>query len=172
MNHFQLFDLPVQFELDTVSLAEKYRQLQRQYHPDRFASEGEHEQMAAMQKAAHINDAYQTLKSTTERAQYLLSLNGIELSGETQTLRDPQFLIQQMEWREQLAEIPHTGDPEEALDQFSQNLARETHCFIQIIERQLNDRDWTNAADTVRKLKFMNKLEAEVSLLEDKLFDF
>lgn len=63
MNHFELFGLAEGFELDTRQLADTYRQLQTRFHPDRFATAPEREQLAAVQRAAQINDAFTTLKS-------------------------------------------------------------------------------------------------------------
>lgn len=73
MNHFELFGLVEGFELDTRQLADTYRQLQTQFHPDRFATAPEREQLAAVQRAAQINDAFTTLKAPLRRAEYLLS---------------------------------------------------------------------------------------------------
>lgn len=62
MNHFELFGLPFLFALDNQELSTQFRELQRHFHPDNFAMASERDRMMAMQKAAQINDAFQTLK--------------------------------------------------------------------------------------------------------------
>ena len=61
VNYFELFEFPPQLTLDTALLAERYRALQQQYHPDRFAAAPESDRVQALQHAAEINAAYQTL---------------------------------------------------------------------------------------------------------------
>ncbi|MEK6214396.1 MAG: Fe-S protein assembly co-chaperone HscB, partial [Vibrio fluvialis] len=89
MNYFELFGLPTQFDLDGSLLSSQFRELQKRFHPDNFATASERDRLLAVQKAAQINDAHQILKSPINRAEYLLSLNGVELRGEQQTLQDP-----------------------------------------------------------------------------------
>ena len=172
MNYFELFGLTAQFELDRHALAETYRALQMQFHPDKFAAHPERERLQAVQGAARINDAYTTLKQPLNRAEYLLSLHGVELNAEQQTLKDPLFLMQQMEWREQLEELPEATDVFAAMQAFEQELQQATRAYYAELTQQLADADWQVAADTVRKLKFMTKLHAELERLEDAQQDF
>ncbi len=86
MNYFELFGLPIQFELDGSLLSSQFRALQKRFHPDNFATASERDRLMAVQQAAQINDAYQTLKDPLRRAEYLLSLQGIEMNAEQQTL--------------------------------------------------------------------------------------
>ena len=39
-NDFVLFDLPQQFTLDAAQIDERWKALQRQAHPDKFAAQG------------------------------------------------------------------------------------------------------------------------------------
>ncbi len=81
MNHFELFGLPPQFSLDGSLLSSQFRELQKRFHPDNFATASERDRLLAVQKAAQINDAYQVLKNPISRAEYLLSQNGLEIRG-------------------------------------------------------------------------------------------
>ncbi|MCC4265332.1 co-chaperone HscB [Oceanimonas baumannii] len=172
MNYFELFGLPAQFRLDGEALAQAYRQLQTRFHPDKFASRPERERLQAVQQAARINDAFSTLKNPLGRAEYLLSLQGVDIRGEQQTLKDPMFLMQQMEWREQLEDIPAAGDVFAAIMAFDRELKQASDDYYGELERQLNTGDWEPAADTVRKLKFMAKLHAELERVEDAQQEF
>ncbi|WP_163132516.1 co-chaperone HscB [Agarivorans sp. Alg241-V36] len=172
MNHFELFSLLPSYQLDLSGLADSYRELQQQYHPDKFAAESSESQAQVMQKAAQINDAYQTLKDPLSRAQYLLSLQGLELGGEQQTINDVTFLMSQMELREQLADIEQAADPEEALDDFSKLLKQQRSDLSSSFEKAYNEQNFELAADDVRKLKFYARLQQQLLQLEEKILDY
>ncbi|KXF79768.1 co-chaperone HscB [Enterovibrio coralii] len=169
MNHFELFGLSCQFELDGSSLSSQYRELQRRFHPDKFATASEQDKLLAVQKAAQINDAYQTLSDPVRRAEYMLSLNGIELRDEQQTMQDPAFLMQQMELREELEEIADSNEPEEKLFDFEQQVSNIHKSLLAELKNQLDTAQWSDAAATVRKLKFLVKLKQEIERIEDRL---
>ena len=169
MDYFTLFGLPVRYPVDGSLLASRYQELQRQFHPDRYASKPERERMQAIQQAATINDAYQTLKHPLKRAEYMLSLQGFDLSNEQHTMRDTSFLMEQLELREELDGIAHKADPEEALIAFSARIAKMTKTRSAQMLSELDQQQWESAADTVRKLRFLDKLQQQVEQLEEKL---
>ncbi|PKF50876.1 co-chaperone HscB [Enterovibrio nigricans] len=169
MNHFELFGLSCQFELDGSSLSSQYRELQRRFHPDKFATASEQDKLLAVQKAAQINDAYQTLNEPVRRAEYMLSLNGIELRDEQQTMQNPVFLMQQMELREELEDIADSNEPEEKLFDFEHQVSNILKSLLDELKTQLDDMQWSVAATTVRKLKFLVKLKQEIERIEDRL---
>jgi molecular chaperone HscB len=170
MNHFELFGLPLQFQLDGSLLSSTFRDLQRQYHPDNFVSD-DAEQLKAVQKASQINDAYRVLKSPLLRAEYLLSLNSVDIRGEQQTLQDPMFLMEQMELREELEAIAESADPEEGLFDFDAKVRKMHKSALNVMQDFLEKSAWEEAADAVRKLKFIEKLAHEVELVEERLLD-
>lgn len=169
MNYFELFGLPSQFSLDGSLLSSQFRQLQMQFHPDKFASASERDRLMAVQKAAQINDAYHTLKNPVARAEYLLAEHGVEIRGEQQTMQDPMFLMQQMELREELEEITSSAEPETALFDFEAKVSKMYKQHLVDVEQELDRADWPQAADRVRKLKFIAKLKHEIELVEEKL---
>ena len=171
MNHFELFGLAEGFELDPRQLADTYRQLQTRFHPDRFATAPEREQLAAVQRAAQINDAFTTLKAPVRRAEYLLSLRGTDIRGEQQTLQDPAFLMQQLEWRERLADLKGDADPEGAIEDFRREIRHDHQSLMQRLTDCLARGEDQIAADCVRKLKFVDKLLEELERFEDSLFE-
>ena len=97
MDYFTLFGLPACYQLDTQALSLRFQDLQRQYHPDKFSSGSQAEQLAAVQQSATINQAWQTLRHPLMRAEYLLSLHGFDLASEQHTVRDTAFLMEQLE---------------------------------------------------------------------------
>lgn len=169
MNHFELFGLPSQFKLDGSLLSSQFRELQKRFHPDNFATGSERDRLMAVQKAAQINDAYQVLKNPISRAEYILAEQGVEIRGEQQTMQDPVFLMEQMELREELEEIADSTDPESALFDFDSKVSKMYKQHLASVEQELDDGLWGEAADRVRKLKFIAKLKNEIELVEDKL---
>ena len=171
MDYFTLFGLPVSYTLSQEQLAVRYQDLQRQYHPDKFASASAAEQLASVQQSATINLAWQTLRHPLTRAEYLLSLHGYDLASEQHTVRDTAFLMEQLELREELDEIEKSQD-EVRLAAFIKRVKGMYEVRHQQVVEQLNNETWDVAADTVRKLRFLDKLQSVAEQLEEKLLDF
>ena len=161
MDYFTLFGLPARYQLDTQALSLRFQDLQRQYHPDKFASGSQAEQLAAVQQSATINQAWQTLRHPLMRAEYLLSLHGFDLASEQHTVRDTAFLD----------EIEQAKD-EARLESFIKRVKKMFDTRHQLMVEQLDNETWDAAADTVRKLRFLDKLRSSAEQLEEKLLDF
>lgn len=163
-NYFELFGFAPDFALDTALLAERYRAMQRQFHPDRFAHAADAERRLAVQLTAHLNEAYQTLRDPMRRGRYLLQLAGVDTQEETDTVMDPEFLMEQMSLRERLE------DAGEAAGEL-QSLAGELDARY---ERQLADlaaafaaRNYADARARVRELQFLGKVRDEVATRQE-----
>lgn len=169
MNHFELFGLPIQFPLDGSLLSSQFRELQKRFHPDNFATASERDRLMAVQQAAQINDAYQALKNPISRAEYLLTVNGYELESEQQTMQDPMFLMEQMELREELEDIESASDAEDKLFDFETRISKTFKQEQRNLEAALGEEQWSIAADLVRKLKFVAKLLQQIEQVEDRL---
>lgn len=168
--HFALFNLPLAFELDQAELTRRYREAVREVHPDRFAAAGEQAQQQAVVRAAALNDAYQALRSNTKRALYLLNLQaGLD---EEATVQDPEFLFQQMEWREELEDLGNTADLP-AIDSFRQRLSKARQQIDDEFAQVWQEPDQrTQAERLVRRMQFLDKVLYEVRQLEERLDDF
>ena len=163
-DHFELFGLPARFAVDAAALEARYRELQREVHPDRFAAAPEIERRASMQLATRVNEAYQTLKSPLRRAVYILQLRGVDPEFETRTSMPPQFLIEQMGWRER---IEAGSENPEALLRLRAGLRDESRKIYEKLQAQLDEgRDDGAASETTRVLMFYEKLDDEI---DDKL---
>ncbi|MCL1125842.1 co-chaperone HscB [Shewanella surugensis] len=174
MNYFELFSFSPSFDVDTALLAHRYRDLQKAVHPDKFAHSTEQNKRLAVQRTAQINDGFQTLKNPVSRAEHLLALKGIELSHESTTVKDTPFLMQQMQWRESLEDIRDSAAPDDLIDELNQCFIDYSQSIISrlaILLESDQPQDWHQAADHIRKLKFMVKLQDELSRAEDALFD-
>ena len=101
-NYFDLFQLPQRFDVDLVKLDSHYLEMQARVHPDKAAHLSDAERRLSLQWATLTNEAYQTLKRPLDRARYLLKINGVNTHEEGNTSMPPEFLLEQIEWREEM----------------------------------------------------------------------
>ena len=163
---FELFDLAPQFAQDRAAIDARWKDLQREAHPDKFAAQGASAQRLAMQWSVRINEAYQRLKDPLKRAAYLCELHAAPVNAENNTAMPAAFLMQQMEWREALDDAQSPADFEALEAQVS--AARQqtlTHCA------QLLDvaHDYPQAVQQVRALMFIERFSADVQQRLDRL---
>ncbi len=163
-NFFELFGLPETYDLDLSQLAARYRELQRQVHPDRFAAGSDQERRLSMQMTALINEAYATLRDPVARGRYLLGLRGVETDAETDTRVDPGFLEQQMELREALDAARDDPARLAALATEVSTLQAEKTAEV---ARWLARDDNAAARGVVREMQFLAKLREEIEALEE-----
>lgn len=160
-DHFSLFGLQRSYRLDPLALDKRYREIQSEVHPDRFTQAGDSERRLSMQWATRVNEAYQTLKKPLPRAQYLLTLAGHEVDGHSNTAMPPEFLMEQMEWREAVAEAKVARDLDE-LEQLHHRVKVRMNDRYEQLACSLDDEDYVLAADRVRRLMFLDKLLFEI----------
>ena len=161
-DYFSLFEVPRAYGLDEGALEAAWHRLQSQVHPDRYAHLSDADKRRAMQWATRVNEGYRTLKKPLARAQYLLVLAGVDAGVETNTAMSPEFLMEQMEWREGVEEARTAGEIDE-LEQLHRRLLHHSRDVRAELARQLDvDHDYTEAADTVRRLMFIEKLQQEI----------
>jgi molecular chaperone HscB len=164
-NHFELFGMPERFGVDPEVLDRAYRALQTEVHPDRYATANDTERRLALQLSARVNEAYRALKDPVDRAQYLLSLHGVETFSGSDSALPYEFLERQLERREAASEAVAVRDSK-ALVRLHDDV-REEHS---VLERELAvmiDRDaaWSAAAALVREMKFLDKLAADIDAM-------
>lgn len=109
---FSLLGLAREFALELPELERRFRELSRLLHPDRFARAEPRERRLSLERATRLNDAFRALRDWRQRAAYLLRLSGTDVFAEGRTFADPDFLEEQLEWREQLALANSDGDAE------------------------------------------------------------
>jgi molecular chaperone HscB len=161
-NHFELFDLTPSYSIDTGRLESAYKELQSLVHPDRYAQAADAERRASMQWTTRVNEAYSTLKDPVRRAKYLLELHGVDVGFETNTQMPTDFLLQQLETREQLEEALGKKD-----SGFLDSLRNSLSGKRKILETQIGEsidarKDYSGAVDLVRKLMFLQKIDDEI----------
>jgi len=166
-NHFELFGLAPRFGLDQARLDARYRELQREVHPDRFAAAPQSEQRLSMQLSTRVNEAYRTLKSPMRRADYLLRLRGFDPEFESNTAMPASFLGEQLERREALEEAVAAGDARR-LAALSDQLRLQRDSLLARLEAELDGRQaWNEATATLRQLMFLEKFGEEIVAAEE-----
>jgi molecular chaperone HscB len=161
-DYFALFGLPPRYRCDAVRLDAAYRALQTKVHPDRFAAAGEAERRLALQSSARVNEAYRALKDPVGRAQYLLSLHGVDATGETDTALPLDFLERQLERREAVDEARVARDSGK-LGALLAEVRAEIAALEPALAETLDARQsWEAARASVRELQFLSKLAADI----------
>ena len=168
-NYFELFGLPQRFAIDNQALVDRYRELQQQLHPDKFASRPDAERRWSLQAASLVNDAYKTLHTELNRAAYLLKLQGIQLDEETDTQMDPMFLMEQMELREALESAEQADDCFAELAGIRKQLRSSVDEQSLAFARAVDQADWTLARTITRQWQFLDKLQRETKSIEERL---
>ena len=156
---FALFGLPRRFAQERAVLDARWRELQAEVHPDRFAAEGTASQRAALQWAVRVNEAYQRLKDPLKRAAYLCELAGQRVDAENNTAMPGAFLMQQMEWREALEEAASVEQVEALADQVAAHRRESLAALGDTIDARA---DMAAAAQQVRALMFVERFAEDV----------
>lgn len=167
-NFFELFNLPVQFDVDGKALDTAYRHIQRLVHPDRFVTATEAEKRAAVQYATIVNDAYQTLKDPLKRAMHLCALNGVPVDGDGHQQMDAGFLMEQMAWRERL-EMALDADNQEALQALADEQKEQQENQLAAVKECLDAHHFEKALAEINKLMFLNRFGDEIHRSMEKL---
>ncbi len=165
-NDFELFNLPLNFAQDRATIDARWKDLQRQAHPDKFAAQGAAAQRIAMQWSVRINEAYQRLKDPVQRAAYLCELHQAPINAENNTAMPAAFLMQQMELREALDD----ADNGQNLDEISQQSKHLLLEQLSKVEQLLDvDKNYLQAAQAVRALMFIERFQHDIELRYEAL---
>ena len=165
-NDFELFGLTQQFAQDRSALDARWKDLQREAHPDKFAAQGDAAQRVAMQWSVRINEAYQRLKDPLKRAAYLCELAGAPVNAHSNTAMPAAFLMQQMQWREELDE----ARSDEALGALRDNVDAAQRDLLHACATRIDElRDFPAAVQSVRALMFIEKFGHDLDLAFEKL---
>ena len=165
-NDFELFDVPACFAQERSTLEVRWKELQREAHPDRFAAQGGAAQRLAMQWSVRINEAYQRLKDPLRRAAYLCELHGAFIRAEDNTAMPGTFLLQQMEWREALDDALSLAQVNALADEVEQARKVALARCAELIDAE---HDFSGAAQQVRALMFIARFADSVADRQDQL---
>ena len=167
-NYFELFDLETSFFIDESSLKEAYQREIARFHPDQFASRGDSEKLQALQNTSLLNTAFESIKSPLNRASYLLKFEGIDAFDERDTKMDHDFLISQIELREELELLRLKQNPDD-LEDYLDKVEDQIQTKIDLISDAFKEnKGHLEIKKDVRELKFYEQLLNESSKLMDE----
>lgn len=157
-DHFERLGLARGFDVGEDELQRRYFALQAQLHPDRFANRTATERAASLAQATALNEAYRTLRDPLLRAGYLLGLHGVTAATDSsETVDDPELLMESLERREALAEA-ETVDQVVAIAESAESDARTA---IGALGVAFAANDLTAASRLATRLKYLTKLAEE-----------
>lgn len=166
VNHFQRMGLPVSFDVRVADLDQRYFDLQRHLHPDRFATRSAREKNLSQLQAIAINDSYEILKEPLKRADYLVHLKGTEVLPEGCNLvNDAELLMESMELREALAE----AETVEQVNVLSARAAEDIKRCIEQLSTLFAENDVEGACKLTTRLKYLKKLAEETRIQRMKM---
>ena len=170
-NYFELFELEINYVINAELLATHYQQLQSEFHPDRFVNASDQDRRIAIQATTFINEAHDTLRDEQARARYLLQLQGVQFDSDQDTTQDMDFLMTQMNLREQIDEVDQHDEPLDRLDELALEARRQKNSLIQIYQQQFAAEEWEQAKDTVLKMQFFARLQQQINNKQEALED-
>lgn len=166
-NFFALFEQPVQFAVNQERLDQQLRLLQKRYHPDNLVADSKNVADSAQAKqqseqaSALINQAYQTLRDPDSRASYLLDIAG-QAQNLEHSIADLDFLEDAMQMRMDLDDAIE-GKELAVLKQLNPQITVRLNKQSERFDSAYQSQDWQTAIDATQKLKFLVKLDADVT---------
>lgn len=158
-NYFRILGIPEQFSVDLDSLGSRFKQLQRQWHPDKYALQSETERQAATTMSARLNTAFDALKSPHERARHLLTIRGISAASSELTLQSSpsvEFLTWVMDFHEKLADA---GSCPDKRTQLRKQLLPVLNNCLSNLDRAFHENSLDEAARETAKLQYLSSIE-------------
>ena len=166
LDHFMRFGLKLSFDINVDWLDQKYFDLQRNLHPDRFATCSAQEKSLSQQQATSINDAYETLKKPLSRADYMVDLlSSVYLPEGCNLVNDQELLLESMELREALEEC----DTKEQVNVLSIRAKNEIQNCIEVLSKLFGENDIEGACRFKTRLKYLEKFTEEIRRHQVKL---
>ena len=157
-NYFQLFKIEQSSTIDSNNLEKKYFELQKEFHPDKYVNAGDHEKRLSLQITSYINEAYETLKNDYLKSIYLLKVEGFEVGDQNNTISDPEFLMHQMELREESEKITLNKDPEELKNFILKIEKLKNECLLRFNEKY-EEKMYNDASIKIKEMKFYISIE-------------
>ena len=160
------------FDIDCSRLHAEQQRLQAIYHPDRYVSASEREQRVSVQVAAWVNQAYETLLDPVKRSRYLLEINGVNIPDDSTTTSDTEFLMEQIEFREQVESCRQAEDGLQRCDEIETRLAQRAGELATEFVSHFETSEYDEAITSSRKMQFVQRIQQQLSELQFELEDF
>ncbi|CAO0797359.1 unnamed protein product [Mucor circinelloides] len=145
------------FDIDLKAMRRQFLMLQQKAHPDSYSQAPKRELDYAQLQSSVINKAYHTLKDPLSRAQYLLKEQGIQVN-ESDSLSDPELLMEVMEFREELEEAQSEADIKPLKARNDEKYAETVHKLQLAFEKN----DYESAKDLAVELQYLNSIKTAI----------
>ena len=166
LDPFARLGVAASFTVDVPALDRAYFSLQRQLHPDRFATQGGRARAFSQQQAAALNDAYEAVKQPVARGAALLRLNGRKADFDGQgTVDDPALLMEAMEMREALMEAEDAA----AVAALVTKADADGKALIGEIASAFEKSDFDTAEQGLLRLRYLERFATEARARRQKL---
>jgi molecular chaperone HscB len=168
-DYFELLGIPRSLHLSLDLLQQRYYELSRQLHPDRFMRSPEAEQQKALDMSSTLNDAYRTLKNPLKRAMYVLSQEGFDIGEQRSKDVPPELLEEVFELNMALEEMRAGDDSARPqLESAEKNFSR----MLTDVDRQLEDQfeqyDRTQSREKLSEIRgVLNRRKYIQNLLDE-----
>jgi molecular chaperone HscB len=136
------------FDIDLPKLEERFRQLSRKLHPDKFVRATPQERRFSLEQTTLLNDSYKTLRDPVRRAEHLLQLRGV--TGDPKM--SPEFLEETIEGREKLMDAKMAGEPLD--DLIREATAKRDAALAEARELMNAGGDLQKAAELLARMKY------------------
>ena len=171
-NYFELFGLNPVFDIDQAVLHGAQQRLQASFHPDRHVGSSDTDKRLSVQIASRVNQAFETLRDPVKRSRYLLELNGANLPDDSATTADAEFLMEQIELREQVESCRQGEDAFERSEKIESRLKQRADHLARDFVEHFSKGDLDAAIDSSRKMQFIQRIQQQLSDLQFELEDF
>jgi len=169
--YFELFGLEPAFDLDLGVLRSEQQRLQASYHPDRYIGGDDRDKRLSTQIASWVNQAYETLQDPVKRSRYLLEISGATIPDDSSTTSDTQFLMEQIELREQVESCRQSDDPLRDCQQIESKLMHRAAQLAAEFVSHFESGDLDAAVSSSRKMQFIQRIQHQLAELQFELED-
>jgi molecular chaperone HscB len=169
--YFELFGLNPVFDLDCSRLHAEQQRLLATYHPDRYVNASDRDKRVSVQVASWVNQAYETLRDPVKRSRYLLKVNGVNIPDDSTTTSDTEFLMEQIELREQVESCRHDADGLQRSEQIEARLTQRANELAAEFVSHFEISEFDKAMTSSRKMQFVQRIQQQLSELQFELED-
>ena len=159
-NYFQLFEIECSTSINYKLLEKKYLEFQKKFHPDKYVNASNHEKRLSLQITSYINEAYEVLKNDYLKSIYLLKIKGYEIEDENNTISDSEFLMHQMELREEVEDVLKIKNEKTTKELFLKISNHKKKC-LEEFKCNYNNNLFKEALEIIQKIKFYISIEKD-----------
>ncbi|XP_062112370.1 iron-sulfur cluster co-chaperone protein HscB homolog [Humulus lupulus] len=157
VDYFQIYGLEKKYDIEDHNLERKYKDWQKQLHPDLVHSKSEKEKEYAADQSARVIDAYRTLSKPLSRAIYVLKLEGVNVDEE-ETISELDLLAEIMEIRESVEEAADS----QALNKIRSEMQEKLKHLSILFANAYHNRNFGEAVNTIRRMRYYERVIEEI----------